>query len=182
MRNSIGTLVQHAAHGDEVAWQDIVHSYTPLLSAVCRRYGLSEMDADDIASRVWLHLLTNITRLREPAALPGWLRTTTRRECVAMMRSRPLELRFIDEMGGNSASSDARLLNAEQWCALRKALDGLTERDRRLLGMLFSDPPTPYAEISLRLGIPIGTIGPTRQRILQRLRHAHVWRDYRSAG
>lgn len=170
MRESIGTLVQHAARGDEEAWHDIMHSYAPLLAAVCRRYGLSGMDADDIASRVWLHLLTNITRLREPAALPGWLRTTTRRECVAMMRSRPLELRFVDEMGGNTASSDTRLLEAEQWRALRKALGGLTDKDRRLLAMLFSDPPTPYAEISLALGIPVGTIGPTRQRILHRLR------------
>ncbi|GAB1516796.1 RNA polymerase sigma factor [Actinophytocola sp. KF-1] len=180
---AIGTLVGCAAEGDESAWGDIVRSYTPLLSAVCRRHGLSRVDADDVGGRVWLHLLINISRLREPAALPGWLRTTTRRECQAVLRHRgqqphaPLDDHEPADVAGQSV--DARLLAAERRMALETAVAGLSAADRRLLALLFSDPPTPYAEISRRLGMPVGAIGPTRQRILKRLRQAHVLRYYR---
>jgi RNA polymerase sigma factor (sigma-70 family) len=174
-----GTLVRHAAMGDEVAWADIVRSYTPLLASVCRRFGLSGMDADDIGARVWLHLLANISRIRDPAALPGWLRTTARRECQAVLRKKRVETLFVDERtAGLAAPSDTRLLDEEQWFALRAAIDSLGESDQALLSLLFSDPPTPYAEISARLDIPVGAIGPTRQRIMTRLRRAHVWRNY----
>lgn len=177
---SIGTLVQHAARGDELAWGDIVRSYTPLLASVCRRYGLSKVDSEDVGGRVWLHLLTNITRLREPAALPGWLRTTTKRECQTVLRSREQDTRFeLTEPVDPTAPSDARLLAEERRTALREAIAGLPEADRRLLGMLFADPPIPYVEISRALDMPIGAIGPTRQRILKRLRQAQVWRSYR---
>ncbi|HEV7647036.1 MAG TPA: sigma-70 family RNA polymerase sigma factor [Actinophytocola sp.] len=179
--NAMGTLVRHAVRGDESAWSDIVRSYTPLLSAVCRRHGLSGVDADDVGGRVWLHLLTNISRLREPAALPGWLQTTTRRECQAVLRDRgrhtPLAEWAVADPTGPSA--DSRLLAAERRIALERAIAGLCTADRRLLALLFSDPPTPYAEISRTLGLPVGAIGPTRQRILKRLRQAHVWRCYR---
>lgn len=172
-------LVQHAAGGDELAWADIVRSFTPLLVAVCRQYRLSNMDADDVAGRVWMHLVTSISRLREPAALPGWLQTTTRRECQAVLRRRddtPLDDR---EIGGSTVSCDARLLAEEQWVALREAIDGLCPRDQALLAMLFSDPPTSYLTISETLRIPVGAIGPTRKRILTRLRRAEVWRHYK---
>lgn len=179
--NAIGTLVRYAAHGDEAAWSDIVRSYTPLLSAVCRRHGLSGMDADDVGGRVWLHLLTNISRIREPAALPGWLRTTTRRECQALLRNRgghtPLDEQNVADPAVPPA--DSRLLAAERRIALEMAIAGLPAADRRLLALLFSDPPTPYVEISHILRLPVGAIGPTRQRILKRLRQAHVWRYYR---
>lgn len=177
---AIGVLVRHAVSGDDVAWRNIVHSYTPLLASVCRRYGLSGMDSDDIAGRVWLHLVIHIGRLREPAALPGWLKTTTRRECQDMLARKRNDFPLDSlEIADRSASADARLLAEEQWLKLRQAIDGLTDADRRLLALLFSDPPTTYAEIRAELGIPIGAIGPTRQRILKRLRRAHVWRGYR---
>ncbi len=177
---SVGILVQDAARGDEVAWSDIVRSYSPLLASVCRRYGLSRADAEDVGGRVWLHLLTSIGRIREPAALPGWLRTTTRRECQTVLRRREQDTEFEERMvADSSAPSDARLLAEEQRIVLREAVAGLPGPDRALLAMLFCDPPVPYARISSELGLPIGAIGPTRQRILKRLRHAHVWRGYR---
>jgi RNA polymerase sigma factor (sigma-70 family) len=173
-------LVHHAVSGDDVAWRHIVRSYAPLLASVCRRYGLSGMDSDDIAGRVWLHLVVHIARLREPAALPGWLKTTTRRECRDMLKRKhndfPLDgLERVD----SGVTADARLLAEEQWRLLRQAIDCLTEAERKLLALLFRDPPTPYVEISAELDMPVGAIGPTRQRILKRLRRAHVWRGYR---
>ncbi len=174
-----GTLVRHAAMGDEAAWSDIVRSYTPLLFSVCRGFGLSGMDADDVGSRVWLHLLANIARLRDPAALPGWLRTTAKRECQATLRKKRVHTLLVEECAADTVGpSDARLLAEEQRVALRAAVDGLDESDRRLLSLLFSDPPTPYAAISATLDIPVGAIGPTRQRILRRLRGSRVWRTY----
>jgi RNA polymerase sigma factor (sigma-70 family) len=180
MMNSVGSVVQLAARGDEFAWHDIVLEYTPLLASVCRRYGLSRVDSEDVRGRVWLHLLTSIRGIREPAALPGWLRTTTRRECQ-MLLGRPVQgtLREEQDMAAVESQSDARLLAEEQRILLQQAVDGLADKDRRLLAMLFSDPPVSYAEISLTLDMPVGAIGPTRQRILKRLRHADVWQDYR---
>jgi RNA polymerase sigma factor (sigma-70 family) len=176
----IGTLVQHAARGDELAWGDIVRSYTPLLTSVCRRYGLSRVDVDDVCGRVWLNLLTSIAELREPAALPGWLRTTANRECQSVLRRRGYESRLrFREVADSPVASDARLIDEEQRLAVCRAVDALVEPERRLIAMLFSDPPTPYAEISSTLDIPIGAIGPTRQRILKRLRKARVLRGYR---
>lgn len=179
--NAIGTLVGHAVRGDEAAWSDIVKSYTPLLSAVCRRHGLSGVDADDVGGRVWLHLLTHISRIREPAALPGWLQTTTRRECQAVLRHRGWDTPIDERQVADPAvpSADSRLLASERRIALDAAVAGLSTADRRLLALLFSDPPTTYAEISRTLGLPVGAIGPTRQRILKRLRQAHVWRYYK---
>jgi RNA polymerase sigma factor (sigma-70 family) len=179
--SDIGILVRGAALGDETAWSDIVRSYTPLLSAVCRRHGLSGVDADDVGGRVWLHLLTNISRIREPAALPGWLQTTTRRECQAELRRRGRHT-LLDEQGladPLGPSADSRLLAAERRVALERAVAALSPGDQRLLALLFSDPPTPYAEIGRVLDLPVGAIGPTRQRILKRLRAAHVLRYYR---
>lgn len=177
---SIGIVVNHAVRGDETAWKDIVWSYTPLVRAVCRRYGLSRTDTEDVGGRVWMSLLVNIARIREPVALPSWLRTTTRRECQSVLRSRDHDASLVDEDFVDPAEppSDARLLAEEQRAALRAAIADLAPSDRRLLSLLFSDPPTPYAEIGRILDMPVGAIGPTRQRILKRLREAHVWHAY----
>src|SRR5262245_25384756 len=186
MRDALATtfLVHRAALGDESAWNQIVRLYTPLVRSVCRRFGLSGMDADDVGNTVWMRLLTGIACLREPAALPGWLRTTARRECQLFLRSSDRNAPLGDgEIADPEATpSDARLLAEEQRCALRAAIVNLSESDRRLLSLLFSDPPTSYAEISLTLGMPVGAIGPTRQRVLNRLRRQQVWRVYEPTG
>jgi RNA polymerase sigma factor (sigma-70 family) len=186
MRDAISTqfLVHRAALGDGSAWNEIVRLYTPLVRSVCWRFGLSGMDAEDVGSTVWMRLLSGITCLREPAALPGWLRTTTRRECQTLLRGRdrdapPPDGEIADP---HTTPSDARLLAEEQMRALHTAVVNLSESDRRLLGLLFSDPPTSYAEISLALGMPVGAIGPTRQRVLNRLRRQQVWRVYELTG
>ncbi|MEU0878290.1 sigma-70 family RNA polymerase sigma factor [Lentzea sp. NPDC005914] len=173
-------LVDDAVQGDESAWNTIVRSYTPLIRSICRRYCLSPEDRDDVASRVWMHLLADIRRIREPAALPGWLRTTARRECLAVVWRTTRDMPFGEDEFVHLAllPADAGLLAEEQRIVLREAISSLTEQDRRLLSMLFCDPPMSYEEISVVLGIKRGSIGPTRQRILLRLRKAEVWRAY----
>lgn len=164
-------LLDHAARGWESAWRDIVRGYTPLVRAVCLRSGIRGMDADDVAATVWLRLVLNLRSIREPAALPGWLATTARRECFRVMRSRDRHTPTADEPTDQAEpAADVPLLDAERHEALREALVLLPRRDRELLSLLFSDPPTPYDTIVENLGIPRGSIGPTRRRCLARIR------------
>src|SRR3984885_1730711 len=79
---SVIALVAHAVQGDPVAWNEIVERYAPLVWSICGRFQLSGRDREDVAQNVWLLLVEQLAKLREPAALPGWLATTTRRECL----------------------------------------------------------------------------------------------------
>ncbi|MFC0108392.1 RNA polymerase sigma factor [Kibdelosporangium aridum] len=167
-------LVHGATRGQAWAWATLVQRYRPLVSAICRNLGITGVDADDVAGTVWLRLVANMTTIRDPEALPGWIVTTTRRECLQMLRDRSRQVaQETEDMADVSCPGpDNRLLVDERRDALREAIDGLSDRDQQLLSMLFADPPIPYAEISARLGMPIGAIGPTRQRCLARVRRS----------
>src|SRR5260370_40419673 len=80
-------LVTRARKGDQQAWDAIVERYAPLIWSICRRYRLSDADAEDVGQIVWLRLVDQLDNLRDPAALPGWLVTTTRRECFPVRPS-----------------------------------------------------------------------------------------------
>lgn len=174
MRNDTPTapLLESAAQGSESAWREIVDRYTPLVISVCQRHGLSGADAQDVAGAVWLRLVAGLATIREPAALPGWLATTIRHECLMLLRHRNRQIPTDREPSGEPAdpAADEALIGAERCTAARQALAALPARDRLLLSMLFSDPPLPYKEISSALGIPVGAIGPTRARCLARAR------------
>jgi RNA polymerase sigma factor (sigma-70 family) len=165
----VGTLLESAGAGVESAWQEIVSRYSPLVFTICHRCGIVGSDADDVAGDVWLRLVKNLATIREPKALPKWLMTTTRRECFVLCRekSRQIPKETVDH---SIPGVEAFLLSTERNDAVRAALGTLPHRDRELLALLFSDPPTPYATISTTLGIPVGAIGPTRQRCLARMR------------
>jgi RNA polymerase sigma factor (sigma-70 family) len=173
----VATLVMHARAGDDRAWAGLVDRYAPLIWSICRRYGLGAVDAQDVGQSVWLHLVNHLGRIREPAAIPGWLATTTRRECQRVLSTARLphaagqELDREDVADDLAATVDHLLLEAERHAALREAVAHLSALDRRLIALLVEDPPVPYAEISARLGIPIGSIGPYRGRCLDKLRH-----------
>jgi RNA polymerase sigma factor (sigma-70 family) len=114
--------------------------------------------------------------VRDPEALAGWLVTTTRREALraltAARRQVPAgaegELDIADDV--DLTAPDRGLLRLERQEAVLAALAELPDPLRQLLLMLVADPPKPYSEISETLGIPIGSIGPTRMRGLERLR------------
>ena len=169
-------LVIRARDGDQRAWDAIVQRYAPLVWSICRRYRLAGADADDAGQAVWLQLVDHISQIRDPAALPGWLATTTRRECARILRaarntSPPGHLPNPDDVPDQRpAPPDDELLRAERHAALREALAGLPPPCQQLIALLAEDPPVPYAQISARLGIPAGSIGPTRRRCLAKLR------------
>jgi RNA polymerase sigma factor (sigma-70 family) len=162
--------------GDQQAWDALVERYASLIWSTCRRYRLNEADAEDVGQCVWLQFVEHVGTIRDPAALPGWLVTTTRRECARVLRSarraqpgnygRDFE-RIAEQV---SRTAEEEILAAERHAALREALTDLPPAWRRLMAMLAADPPVPYAEISSRLGIAVGSIGPTRARCLDRIR------------
>lgn len=169
---AVVALVKRAQDGDQRAWDQLVERYAPLVWSVCRRYRLSPVDSDEVGANVWLRLVEGLGKLREPAALPGWLATVAGRECLRVLRERRGQVQiegdeFADE---TTAEADAELLRQERFIALRQAFTDLPERCRRLLTLLFGEPPTPYKDISRSLGMRIGGIGPTRRRCLDELR------------
>jgi RNA polymerase sigma factor (sigma-70 family) len=173
-------LVDRANGGDSGAWDELVERYAPLVWSICRRHRMSDLDAADIGQEVWLRLVERLHELREPAALPGWLATTTHRECVRVLRARRQRERHEVEEDlearpdARSPIVDQALLEAERGMALREAFAQLPPRCQRLLSLLMRDPPLPYTEISARLGMPVGGIGPNRARCLESLRRVPV--------
>ncbi len=177
----LATLVRAAREGDQDAWNAIVDRFLPLVGAIIRRHRLSEADGDDVSQTVWLRLVEHLDQLREPDALPGWIRTTARNECLRVIAARgrmqpvdPQDGGGLDAVAGDVA--DEELLVAERRQALREAIAELPAGRRDLLLLLLADPPVPYEEISARLGIPIGSIGPTRARALDQLRRTSALR------
>ena len=173
---AVTDLVTCARKGDKQAWDALVERYSPLIWSICRRHRLRDADAEDVGQNVWSHLVDQLDKVRDPAALPGWLATTTRRDCLRVLRTAweplaagyGLDAQILSDEQARTAEQE--LLVAERHAALREAFLALPPSDQRLIGLLLEDPPVPYAEISSRLGIPVGSIGPHRGRCLDKLR------------
>ena len=175
---AVTNLVARARDGDQHAWDEIVDRYAPLVWFICKRYRLSRADIDDIGQTVWLLLVEQLGNLRQPAALPGWLATTAQRECLRVLRAASKydysELPEDSQMSQDQAAEmvEQEIIAAELGAVVRAAFAELPEHCRRLLSMLISDPPQPYAKISAALSISVGSIGPQRARCLNRLRRS----------
>jgi RNA polymerase sigma factor (sigma-70 family) len=173
---TVNDLVARARNGDKQAWDALVERYAPLIWSICRRHRLGRADADDVAQSVWLRLVGQLDRVRDPAALPGWLATTARRECLRVLGAAhgphaAVYARDIESLPDERAGlADQGLLAAERQAALREAFAQLPSNGQQLISLLVADPPVPYADISARLGIPVGSIGPNRSRYLDKMR------------
>ncbi len=169
-------LLTRAANGDKQAWDALVERYAPLIWSICRRHQLGGADADDIGQAVWLQLVSHLDKIRDLAAVAGWLATTTRRECVTARRHAPRSpaTRHVPDAGTipdeQAGMAGQELLPAEPHAALREAFSRLPPCCQRLIAMLAEDPPIPYDQISAALGIPPGSIGPSRGHCLDKLR------------
>ena len=172
----VADLVTRARKGDQQAWDVLVERYSPLIWSICRQYRLSHADAEDVGQRTWLQFVNHLGAIRDPAAIPGWLTTTTRRECnrvVRAARGPQAAGQLLDENIPDKQirTAEQELLAAERHAALREAFTCLSPSRQQLMAMLIEDPPVPYTEISARLGIPVSSIGPTRRRCLDQIRH-----------
>jgi RNA polymerase sigma factor (sigma-70 family) len=172
----VGLLVRQATAGDRGAWERLVDQYSRLIWAMTRDFRLSESDASDVVQATWLRLLEHIDRIEYPERIGGWLATTARHECLRHLAAGKKVMLMHDEEAalGDAASYqpdvDERLLADERAQEVREALTMLPGRWQQLLELLMADPPASYAEISDQLGLPVGSIGPTRGRCLERLR------------
>ena len=173
--SSVADLVTRARNGDQQAWDALVERYAPLIWSICRHYRLSRADVEDVGQRIWLQFVTHLGAIRDPAALPGWLTTTTRRECSRVIRAArgsQAAGQLLDESipDTRARTAEQELLAAERHAALREAFTCLSPSRQQLMALLIQDPPVPYAEISAKLGIPVSSIGPTRRRCLDQIR------------
>ena len=168
-------LVRRAANGDPWAWQGLVEKYGRLIWSITRDFKLVESDAADVFQTTWMRLIEHIDRIEHADRVGSWLAATARNECLRSLAVRKrLVLAHEDDSFDDSARHepeiDEALLAAERAAGVREAMTQLPWRWQRLLEMLMADPPASYAEISDELGLPVGSIGPTRGRCLARLR------------
>ena len=170
---SAEALVAAATAGEPQAWSALIDRYAVLIRSVCRAHRLDDADADDVAQLTWLRAVEHIGRLRDPERFGAWLGTTARRECLRVLRGRKRVVPTADEVQplfAAHADPDETALAAERRAAVRRALAALPPRQQTLLRLLHSDPAPSYDAIGSALGMPVGSIGPTRGRALERLR------------
>jgi RNA polymerase sigma factor (sigma-70 family) len=168
--SEVATLVAHAAAGEVWAWTALIVRFRPVATAVARRHRLSPDDCEEVAQRTWLRLLGAIERLDRPAQLGAWVATTARHESLRLLGQRREEPVEAPPEPGVVPDADGDVTAEECREALDRALAAVPARQRELMRLLMRDPTPSYEQISRALGIPIGSIGPTRARCIARLR------------
>ena len=173
-RATHGELLARAAEGDQAAWNALVDRFSQLVWSIARGFRLDEATAKDVSQTVWLRLVENLDRITDPERLPGWLATTCRREAlrVKAARDRMVPSEFEYELVDASPSLEAMLVEDEEAREVVAAFSTLSEECQHLLRLLGAEPPLSYEEISEILDRPIGSLGPTRARCLERLKAA----------
>lgn len=169
----VADLLAGAARGDAQAWNALVDRYGRLVWYVIRGFRLDDAAAADVNQTVWLRLVEHCERIRHPERLPGWLAATARNEALRVRRQQrsqtPTDLES-DLADPTAVGLDEKLVDDELQRAVVRAFARLPEDAQQLLRLLIAHPPLDYATIADLVDRPIGSIGPTRQRILGRLR------------
>jgi RNA polymerase sigma factor (sigma-70 family) len=170
----VGNLVRAAAAGDADAWNEIVDRYAGMVWTVARRHRLGSADAADVSQTTWLRLVEHLDRIEHPERVGGWLATTARRESLRVLRHAArqistdddtvLDLTVVDDLSPETIVAD-RERDRELW----RLFATLPVRCQLMLQLLGGDEPLSYAELADVLDMPVGSIGPTRQRCLERL-------------
>lgn len=184
-------LVARCLEGDAQAWDALIRRYEALVYSTLLKAGLARADADDLFQDVALALYHHLGDVRDTARLSSWLISTARREVWRLFRRRAAQKTMQMPEHEEQIAQGTRLASPEDMlpeCAVlemekqqlvREALTKVRDRCRILLTMLYcDDPPKSYVEVTQELGIPIGSIGPTRARCLEHLRKALVESGY----
>src|SRR5688572_25694925 len=174
----LAPLVHAAASGDRAAWDRLVDRFGALLWSICRSFGLNGADAGDAFQLTWLRLLEHLDTIQDPERLPGWLATTCRRECLAVLRrgrrvTPTANDALFDRYAGHAAGADRPSLLADRDAGLWRAFNRLTDRCQQILRVLVLEPDDSapsYDSAAQVLGMPKGSLGPTRGRCLAQLR------------
>jgi len=176
------SLVLACRRGEAEAWEVLVNRYQRLIFTIPLRAGLDEDRAAEVFQHTFTALLKHLDRIEQPERVRAWLVTTARREALRMASKLKAELNFSDtdevdsqptyeDVPGDELLPDEELERLEEQHLIRTTIASLDERCRRLLTLLFYRPdPPPYGEIAATLGMPEGSLGPTRARCLQKMR------------
>lgn len=173
--NDVAAAVRRAADGDRVAWDTLVEAFTPYLFAVASTFRLGSADTAEVVQTTWLRLVEHLDTIHRPEAVGGWLATTARREALRLVRTRGREqltgdVEIVAELSaGGQSEPEQHAIDADRGRLLRRAFSRLPENCQVLLHLLTIGLLS-YAEIAAQLEMPIGSIGPTRGRCLDRLR------------
>jgi len=166
-------LLAAARAGERDAWDRLVERYARLVWAVARGFALSAADAADVSQTTWLRLVEHLDKLREPEHLGGWLATTARHECLRVLRRNGREIVGVDadlDFEAGEPTPEAVVLDNERDRVLWQSLGEISQRCQVLLRALAAAPPPSYQDVSAALGMPVGSIGPTRARCLDHLK------------
>jgi len=173
--SNVAELLCGAQRRDPRAWDEIVRRYQGVVTAKVRSFRFQEADALDAVQMTWLRLAENCHQIRQPESLGGWLVTTASRESLHILRRGKRAMvglpEYTAQVADQSVGPEDQALRAETRRALQGLVAQLAPERRQLLSSLFTEDPPCYAELARRSGIPIGSIGPTRARALQQLRH-----------
>jgi RNA polymerase sigma factor (sigma-70 family) len=167
-------LVEQAVAGQRGAWDILVDRFSGLVWAVARSHGLCPQDAADVSQTTWLRLIEHLDRIQKPNSVGAWLATTARRESLRVIRSGkrqiPAPQESFDSHPDDSIGALVNLVAAEREAALAQAFALMPPRCQSILWFLLGDPEMSYRELASSLGMPVGSIGPTRGRCLAHLR------------
>jgi RNA polymerase sigma factor (sigma-70 family) len=173
MSVQVRELVERAEAGDHNAWEQLVDQFSGLVWHVIRGFRLPRAAGEDIFQTTWLRATEHIGRMRNPDAFGGWLATTARNECLRALRHRERE-QLISDPGfvliDPDASAERETLDGARNAVLWRAFAQLSPKCQQLLRILMNETQLAYEDVSALLNMPIGSIGPTRSRCLQRLR------------
>ncbi len=167
-------LLSAARAGSEDALGQIVNELSPLLWQVARSAGLSQGDAEDVLQTVWMRLVTHLDSINDAGALTGWLVTTTKREAwrvrAAGRKLLPADQDVFADLPDKGPGSEEQVILEDQRRELWAAIGMLSRRCQELLRIMAFAPRPDYATVAAALGMPVGSIGPTRGRCLAKLR------------
>jgi RNA polymerase sigma factor (sigma-70 family) len=169
---SVAQLVRRASDGDEGSYHTLVDEFGRLVWAICRSHRLDTATAADVSQTVWLRVVEHLGRIREPERFGAWISTTTRHECLAVLRQQQRtspSIIDLTEVADRSDHVGNSMEQRERVAAVKVALDELADPCRSLLRLLFTEPPLAYGDIAAALDMPVGSIGPTRSRCLAKL-------------
>jgi len=170
----LASLLTAARAGSEDALGQIVTELSPLLWQVARSAGLSSGDAEDVLQTVWMRLIKHLDRIHDATALTGWMVTTTKREAwrvrATARRQLPADQDLLADVPDEGPGSEEQVILDDQRRALWAAIGQLSRRCQELLRIIAFTPRPDYAAVAAALGMPVGSIGPTRGRCLAKLR------------
>ncbi len=161
--------------GEPGALDDLVRLLSPMLWQVSRASGLDRAAAEDVVQTTWLALVRSGESIAEPRAVAGWLCTTARREAWRVSkqatRQQPVEDETINRKLPDEPPPEEQVVLDDDNARLWECLGRLDERCQRLLRIVAAEARPDYSVIASQLGMPVGSIGPTRGRCLDKLRH-----------